>query len=224
MGFIFYISGVNLQKFPRTSHEMKIIKIVKASMMLIAALMILIPLWISHFDTAEESISIEELLSESRKLQSSNLKITGKALFDFAYLFEKYDREGGLDKVVYYVPLVPSNWTRDQQVKAILILEPGRSGSADDFEPAVRALESRIDSLKAIKGDIEIRARYPKYELFKFEDEAIAGLADRGLRLAKDSDMYKLVYSNREKPSVFGTVFLTLFVVGLGVFIYVKIK
>src|SRR5215475_1104796 len=93
------------------------IRVLKALILLTITLPVIIPSWINYLDRGEESISIDDLIKGNKKLKSLNLKITGRPLFEFSCKFEDYNKDGRLYDVLYYVPLVPEGWTKDQEIK-----------------------------------------------------------------------------------------------------------
>jgi hypothetical protein len=202
---------------------MRTFKIIKGTFLLVLILLIIIPSWINYLDTGEESITIDELLKGNRNLKTSNLRITGKALFEFSCRYEDRSKEGRLENVLYYIPIVPIKWTKDQEIKAILILDSGKRDWDIDFDSATKSLEQKMDSLKSIKGNIQIKVTYHKYDFFKFEDEPINCLKNQhSLKLADNSDIQKLVFN--EKHSLFGKIFVSLLAVALAIIIFIKIK
>ena len=128
-------------------------------------LVIEIPNIARYLDKGHDSCTIEEFLA-GKELNSRNITITGNALFDRACRYEETISPGTLREASYYIPLVDSNWTEDQEVKVILVYGSKGPGFSSFRKKDIQKKESFFDSLSLHQNNRQsFEARIELYRL-----------------------------------------------------------
>lgn len=177
--------------------------------MLIIYSLIVIPSWIDYFDKGKDTISLKELINNDSNIKSNNLLISGIGLFEHSCRFEELDDENKLKSVLWYIPFVTSEWKPNDTIKSILVLDTGKRSWDKDFNLAVKLLDKKVDSLSKINDKIEIFSKYKKYEVFKWENEAIRCLfSDKNLIYKNRWSLKKIEVNG--KQSLSGKIIITI--------------
>lgn len=203
---------------------MRYFAIGKALLVLSIFTMFLIPLLINHFDDGHDKLSVSELQDPKRKLKSLNLELSGKILFDHLCQFDEFKEDGSINNRLYYIPFVPLDWTNEDRIESILILDSGRRGWDSDFSEAIERLEVKLDSLMSVKEySIIMDVSYKKYEIIKFEEKAMSFLrSNPDLKFARNYKLRKLVHN--ENHSLSGILFGVGLVVVLLVWLLFQLR
>lgn len=186
---------------------MNYFKIFKGVFLAVICGAVAIPGWINYFDNGLDTLTVSELQEKTRSLNSLNLQLRGKLLFDHLCEYTEY-KDDSLYNHLYYIPVVPLDWQKGDLVKSVLILDSGKRGFDEGFIDETKRLELKIDSLKEIQEDMTLRVVYNKYDILKFEDKAMNCLRrGQDLNIASNFKLKKLVYN--EKHSLMGKIFIT---------------
>jgi len=180
------------------------------------------PLLIDLFDQGHDEITIEELM-DGNEPNSKNFTVEGNLLMEHAYLWEDRDKNGEITDCIYYIPLVDSNWTKENIVYYVIEYQPKKFWYYGHWQDTKRDFLSSIDSLRHLPGNrVKLEGQTSSLQFMIIEQDAKMSMVKQGLKIADGFDLHNITVNKRFSPFRIGFAILFLIILPIAALILFK--
>lgn len=180
------------------------------------------PLLIDLFDQGHDEITIEELM-EGNEPDSKNFTVEGNLLLEHAYLWEDRDKNGGITDCIYYIPLVDSNWTKEDIVYYVIEYQPKKFWYYGHWQDTKRDLLYSVDSLRHLPSNrVKLEGQTSSLQFMIIEQDAKMSMVRQGLKIADGFDLHNITVNKRFSPFRIGFAILFLLILPIAILLLFK--